>query len=172
MTDVSFVITAPSGQAPVISFENRVRQTHGVLIDIIVSAKKYIVYSSPYLRDLSQANNNINNALISALKRGVQLSILSTSDALKNINLDQYKGYNIHIYTPFDFKKKTDVFSHAKFCLSDGIQVYLGSANFTFAGLNNNLEMGVFSKGTLAKQVESFWAYMMNNDYLACKTFV
>jgi|WetSurMetagenome_2_1015567.scaffolds.fasta_scaffold07205_3 hypothetical protein len=49
--------------------------------------------------------------------------------------------------------------------MSDGKQV-LGSANFTAAGLNHNVEMGVYAKGTLAEQVESFWQYLLDNGFL------
>jgi phosphatidylserine/phosphatidylglycerophosphate/cardiolipin synthase-like enzyme len=166
LNEIEFTITAPDQTAPLIAYENRVRLTHGVLIDIIVLANEYIVFSSPYLKDFGSSNIYIHTAILAALKRGVKLHIITTESSLQVANIDQYKEFQVYIYTPNGNHSDGIVQSHSKFCLSDGKQVYLGSANFTFLGLNKNFEMGVYSKGTLAKQVESFWFYLLDNKYL------
>jgi len=51
--------------------------------------------------------------------------------------------------------------SHAKFCIADGKDAYIGSANLTGAGLSGNLEMGLLVQGELARQVEQFWQYLL-----------
>lgn len=166
MNLVEFVITTPEQHLPFIAIDNRVRQTHGVIIDIIIHANDYIVLCAPYLKDLEIANPHINTALIAALKRRVKLHVISTEISIEEAKINQYKGFDVSIYTPKQKQNERNVQSHAKFCLSDGKQVYLGSANFTFSGLNRNLEMGVYCKGNMAKQVESFWSYLIDNDFL------
>lgn len=47
--------------------------------------------------------------------------------------------------------------SHAKFCIADGIRAYLGSANLTFLGLNQHLEMCVLVQEDIARQIFQFW---------------
>jgi phosphatidylserine/phosphatidylglycerophosphate/cardiolipin synthase-like enzyme len=47
--------------------------------------------------------------------------------------------------------------SHAKFCVSDGVAAYIGSANLTGPGLAGHIELGVLVRGPVAKQVEEFW---------------
>lgn len=166
MDEIDFVITVPEAYAAEIAYANEVRQTHGVLIDIVLSAKKYIVLSAPYLRNLKIANPILNGALITALKSGVNLHVISTEQSFDNANIKQYSEYKVHLYIPNTNNETELLHSHAKFCLSDGRQVYLGSANFTVAGLNANLEMGIYSKGELAKQVESFWLYLLEKNIL------
>jgi hypothetical protein len=77
-----------------------VRQTHGLLIDIVLTAEDFIVLSSPYLRNLNSVNPALNGALIEALKRGVKLHILSAEKSLDFANLLQYKDYKVFIYKP------------------------------------------------------------------------
>lgn len=166
MNDIAFVITAPQDHAAKIAYDNKVRQTHGVLIDIVLAAKEYIVLSAPYLKDLATANPILNSALIAALKTGVTLHIVSTDESIELANIQQYKNSRVYFYKPNTFDSEHIIRSHAKFFMSDGKQVYLGSANFTVAGLKYNLEMGIYGKGSLAKQVESFWQYLLNNNYL------
>jgi phosphatidylserine/phosphatidylglycerophosphate/cardiolipin synthase-like enzyme len=165
VSEVSFVITAPQEYASRIAYENNVRQTHGVLIDILISAQQYVIFSSPYLRDLETSNRNINAALLVALKRGVSVSIIGLESELSYVNLNQYVGYDVRIYKPANLTFDNALYSHSKFCLADGQQVYLGSANFTFSGLNKNFEMGVYSQGSLAKQVESLCNYMIAHNF-------
>lgn len=166
MSEIDFVITAPQHQAAKIAYDNKVRQTHGVLIDIVLAAKEYIVLSAPYLRDLATANPILNSALLGALKTGITLHIISTDESMELANIAQYKDFLVYLYKPNSSISEQDYQSHAKFFMSDGKQVYLGSANFTVAGLKYNLEMGIYGKGSLAKQVESFWQYLLSNGYL------
>lgn len=168
LEDIEFVITAPGNFAAVITYENLVRQTHGVLVDMFMSAKKYIVIASPYLKDLKIANPHLQRVLMHAMSRGVHLSILSTKSAIEEVRLGQYDLKNtINLYVPVShFENDKIIGSHAKFCIVDGKYVYLGSANFTFSGLNKQFEMGIYSEGKLAKQVESFWEYLRDNRYI------
>ena len=49
------------------------------------------------------------------------------------------------------------VTSHAKFCVSDGVAAYIGSANLTGPGLAGHIELGVLVRGPVARQVEELW---------------
>ena len=163
---IEFVITIPDEESAKIAYENKARQTHGVLIDIVLAAENFIILSSPYLKDLKTVNPTLNGALLSALKKGIKLHILSTDKSFDLANLSQYNSSGIFLYKPNTTRGERLINSHAKFFMSDGKQVYLGSANFTIAGLNHNIEMGVYAIGNLAKQVESFWEYLLENRYI------
>lgn len=165
--NVEFVITAPDAYASIITYDNSVRQTHGVLIDMFLNAKDFIILAAPYLKDLSFANPNLNKALIRALEKGVSLSLISTTNSFENLNIEQYKGFSVNLYIPrINYENQNLIGSHAKFCIVDGASVYLGSANFTFHGLNKNFEMGIYSEGKLANQVYVFWRYLCDNDFI------
>jgi phosphatidylserine/phosphatidylglycerophosphate/cardiolipin synthase-like enzyme len=53
--------------------------------------------------------------------------------------------------------------SHAKFCVADGESAYVGSANLTGAGLSGQLELGLLVHGEVARQIEQFWDYAVEN---------
>lgn len=166
MDKVEFVITAPDAYASIITYDNSVRQTHGVLIDMFLNAKDFIILAAPYFKDLSFANPNLNRALINALEKGVSLDLITTTDSFENLNIEQYKGFSVNLYIPrSNYENQNVIGSHAKFCIADGVNVYLGSANFTFQGLNKNFEMGIYSEGKLANQVYAFWKYLCDNNY-------
>ncbi|MCG9129342.1 hypothetical protein JT359_17275 [Candidatus Poribacteria bacterium] len=55
--------------------------------------------------------------------------------------------------------------SHAKFCIADETSAYVGSANLTGPGLNENLEMGFLVNGKYAKQVSDFWNFMVEKRF-------
>ena len=163
---VEFVITAPDTYASIITYDNSVRQTHGVLIDMFLDARNFIILAAPYFRDLSYANPNLNRALLKALEKGISLNLISTTNSIENLNIEQYKGFSVNLYVPrSNYENENLIGSHAKFCIVDGLSVYLGSANFTFHGLNKNFEMGIYSEGRLANQVYVFWRYLCDNNY-------
>lgn len=169
MEDYQFVITPPQDYAAEISFENKTLNTLGVLIEIIQSAKRYIVIGSPYLHAFPQSNKALEYSLEAALSRGIRLHIVSTKKELKALNLAPYKSKDVWFYTP-EWENMSELGSHAKFCLADGHLVYMGSANFTYSGMNLHLEMGVYARGKMAKQVEEFWVYMVRGKFFKHKS--
>jgi len=163
--DFQFVITAPHGIAPFVSFENSVRQTHGVLIEMFIEAQSYIILAAPYLKDLEFSNRNMHKALLSALERKVSLRIMTTTKSVASLSLKIFENYDVQFLVPkSNLDNENIIGSHAKFCIVDGQSVYLGSANFTYSGLNTHFEMGIYFKGQLAKQVDSFWKHLVDNE--------
>lgn len=162
---VEFVITVPEKVSTDLCIKADARQTASVLIDIFLSARKYVILSSPFLQDFA-TNENLELSIQTALARNVKLIIISTGESLKGINLKRFKK-NITVYQPADNAKNSKVLgSHAKFCLADGELVYIGSANITIPGLGKHIEMGVLGKKQLAKKVEKFWNYLSEYGFL------
>jgi phosphatidylserine/phosphatidylglycerophosphate/cardiolipin synthase-like enzyme len=163
--EFQFVITAPYGIAPFVSFENSVRQTHGVLIEMFIEARSSIILAAPYLKDFEFSNKNLHEALLSALKRNVSLRILTTTKSVASLSLKIFEAYDVQFLVPkSNLDDENIIGSHAKFCIVDGRSVYLGSANFTYSGLNTHFEMGIYFTGLLAQQVESFWKHLVENE--------
>lgn len=168
-SDYQFVITPPQDYAAEVSYDNMTRNTLGVLAEIIQAADRYVVIGSPYLHGFPYKNKVIEYSLEAALNRGVQLHIVSTKGGLKKVNLKPYQSKDVWLYTP-EWDNMSGLGSHAKFCLADGRLVYMGSANFTYSGLNLHLEMGVFARGEMAKQLEQFWDYMVRKGFFKHET--
>ena len=56
--------------------------------------------------------------------------------------------------------------SHAKICVCDGAHAYVGSANLTMPGLNENFEMGLLVHGEVARQILDLWKLLMERGLL------
>lgn len=110
------------------------------------------------------------NALRHAVeKRHVELSIVTTGESLNSFSNIVWIASNrarVHFFRP---KSNVDVEQHlgfhAKFCIADEQIAYIGSANLTFLGLHQHLEMGVLLHGELAKQVSDFWRLLIINEF-------
>jgi len=54
--------------------------------------------------------------------------------------------------------------------VADGESAYIGSANLTGPGLSGQLELGVLVHGEIARQIEQFWDYAVENGLFVCVT--
>lgn len=144
--------------------------TVGVLTLLIAQAQQQIVIAAPFLqRDEGLSKPPLSNALDAALARGVHVHILSTGAALQDLSVGtkatQYTS-QIHLYQPqVNIEDSTKLGSHAKFCLADGKQAYIGSANLTRPGLGQHLEIGVLVEEEIAKQLQYLWEYLLQISF-------
>jgi len=161
---VQLVITPPRMFGAAFAEHFQFRMTVGVLIQLVVEAQRRIIITAPFLQSgYGLSNGPIADATQAALRRGVNVDIMSTGRSLGNINrawLTQQAQGNLRLFRPAaNVEDEERLGSHAKFCVADGERAYIGSANLTGPGLSEHLEMGLLVKNQIAKQVEEMWHY-------------
>ncbi|HLG64920.1 MAG TPA: phospholipase D family protein [Ktedonosporobacter sp.] len=161
---VELVITAPEPYGLALAYQMRCRTTLGVLTLLMAQAQRYVVIAAPFL----QAGHGLSegplaDALRAALRRGVNIAIVSTRQGLQTLNIaDLRKDVRGRLRLFQHQANKEDdqnLGSHAKFCLVDGEHAYVGSANLTGPGLSKHFEMGLLVHGKVARQIAEFWDY-------------
>ncbi|MXZ20386.1 MAG: hypothetical protein F4Y84_07235 [Caldilineaceae bacterium SB0665_bin_25] len=160
-SDVEVVITAPDRYAARLVMQIRARLTLGTLTQLIANSEHYVILSVPFIQENDSVSAPIFQALRSALRRSVNIDIVSTLAGLRIIaRMELQEGTNgrIRFYRPHaNIQDERRLGSHAKFCVSDGGHAYVGSANLTMPGLSENIEVGVLLHGEPARQIEDFW---------------
>ncbi len=161
-SSTTLVITAPAESMSTMAYSARCRQTLGVLTELIAIAADRLIISAPFLQPAAGISTGVlNAALKAALKRGVQVEIVTTGQSLAGLDVAALKSVakgNLKISQPTANVMDAKVLgSHAKFCVSDGAAAYIGSANLTGPGLGRYIELGVLVRGPIAHQVEEFW---------------
>lgn len=156
------VITAPADMIAPLAYSARCRQTLGVLTELIASATDRLIISAPFLQPGAGISSGVlNAALKAALHRGVKVELVTTGQSLSGLDIASLKGSamgRLRVSQPTTNVLDSRVLgSHAKFCVSDGVAAYIGSANLTGPGLAGHIELGVLVRGPVAKQVEEFW---------------
>lgn len=156
------VITAPETISAPLAYAARCRQTIGVLTELIATANQRVVIAAPFLQPGAGLSSGVlSAALVSALRRGVLVDLVSTGQSLLTIDADQLRkvtGGRLRLFRPVvNVLDEKVLGSHAKFCVADGSAAYVGSANLTGPALFGQLEMGILMRGPLARQVEEFW---------------
>ncbi len=169
-SQVELVLTLPESLGPEMAYLARARTTLGALTQMVAQAQRELVMAAPYIKGDIFGQGILQNALQHAVeKRHVQLSIVTTGESLGSFTNIAWITAN-QAWVRF-FRPKTNVGveqylgSHAKFCFADGQIAYIGSANLTFLGLHQHLEMGVLLYGELAKQVSDFWRLLILNEF-------
>lgn len=170
-TEAEFVITVPQSLGAVFAYHAKARLTLGVLVQMVAKAQQEIVISSPYMQsEQIFGRSDLAFALESAINRGVRLKIMSTGENLQLIrSLDWVVSNqtNIEFYQPqTNIERPEYLGSHAKFCLVDKSSAYIGSANFTYLGLHQHLEMGIVVYGEIAERIAEFWHLLVQQGYL------
>jgi phosphatidylserine/phosphatidylglycerophosphate/cardiolipin synthase-like enzyme len=156
------VITAPAEMISRLAYSARCRQTLGVLTELIAMATDRLIISAPFLQPGAGISTGVlNAALKAALKRGVNVELVTTGQSLAGLDISSLKRAafgHLRVSQPTTNVLDPKVLgSHAKFCVSDGVAAYIGSANLTGPGLAGHIELGVLVRGPLARQVEEFW---------------
>ncbi|MGA2085745.1 MAG: phospholipase D-like domain-containing protein [Terracidiphilus sp.] len=161
-SSTDLVITAPAEMIAPLAYSARCRQTLGVLTELIAAATDRLIISAPFLQPGAGISTGVlNAALKAALQRGVKVELVTTGQSLSGLDIASLKCVRpgcLRVSQP-----TTNVLdprllgSHAKFCVSDGVAAYIGSANLTGPGLAGHIELGVLVRGPVAKQVEEFW---------------
>lgn len=169
LSEVEMVITAPEPYAASLALRGRARMTLGALTQLIANAERYVTLSVPYIQEGDSVAVPIYLALQSALKRGVDVDIVSTLEGLRVFNKKNLgsgtKG-RLRFFRPrANVEDERRLGSHAKLCLCDGAHAYVGSANLTVPGLAENLEMGLLVHGQIAQQITEFWRFLLEEKF-------
>lgn len=161
---VELVVTAPEPFGASLAYRIRCRTTIGVLTQIIAESASHIIIASPFMQPgYGLSAGTLADALRAALKRGVNVDVLSTDQSLQTIDraslMHEAKGKIRFFQAVFHNLDGQQLGSHAKFCIADGELAYVGSANLTGRGLSGQVEMGVLIHGPVAHQIKEFWDY-------------
>lgn len=163
-SSVQLVITPPSVFGAAFAERFQFRMTLGVFTQLLAEARRQVIISAPYLQQgYGLSSGSIADATQAALRRGVNVDVMSTKRGLESIDqswLTQEAHGILRLFCPSaNVTNEERLGSHAKFCVADGQSAYLGSANLTGPGLSEHLELGVLVQGQIAKQIEEMWQY-------------
>jgi len=160
---VQLVITAPRKYGVDLAAYAECRTTLGILTELFVSAKKKVVVAAPFLQEgAGLSGGALKDTLAATLRRGVDVDVVSTRrglGTLASFQRQKYPGRLRFLRPEGEDEDRKRLGSHAKFCISDRENAYIGSANLTGPGLNENLEIGVMVRGEVAHQLERFWRH-------------
>jgi phosphatidylserine/phosphatidylglycerophosphate/cardiolipin synthase-like enzyme len=170
---VELVITTPKVYGVELAYHTGCRTTTGALVELIATARRRIVIAAPFLQSgYGISGGLLEEALSSAIQRGVSADIVSTGTGLEAVAVNrlQYCAMGrVRLYQPLaNLEHEAVLGSHAKFCIADCAHAYIGSANLTCAGLSGHLEMGVLAHGSLAQQVSDFWEHCVEIGLFTC----
>lgn len=166
--EFEFVVTLPDSLDKSIIDKYQLRTTVGVLTELFANAKEYIIIGAPFIQSVEGLQYGIiGKCMELALDRGVRIDIISTTSSLLNLNIKkELIGNLVHLFRPQkNIDNANTLGSHAKFFIVDKSIAYLGSANYTFKGINENLEMGFLVKGAAALQIYNFIKDLCNKGF-------
>lgn len=163
-SSVQLVVTPPGVFGAAFAERFQFRMTLGVLTQLLAEARLQAILSAPFLQyGYGLSSGSIAEAAQAALRRGVNIDILSTKRSLDNIDrawLTRNARGTLRLFCPAaNIANEERLGSHAKFCVADGQSAYVGSANLTGPGLSEHLELGLLVRGQIAKQIEEMWLY-------------
>lgn len=169
-SQVELVLTVPQSLGSEMAYLAHARTTLGALTQMVAQTQQELVMAAPYIKGDIFGQGILQNALRHAVeKRRIQLSIVTTGESLDsftNIAWITANQARVRFFRPkINVDVEQHLGSHAKFCIADGQTAYIGSANLTFLGLHQHLEMGVLLHDELAKQVSDFWRLLMLNEF-------
>lgn len=161
---VELVITAPEPYGLTLAYKTGCRTTLGVLTMLMAQAQRYVVIAAPFLQvGYGLSDGPLAYALQAALQRGINVDVVSTKHGLQTLSTlysQQSMLGKLRLYRHrTNIEDEQRLGSHAKFCLADGEQAYVGSANLTGPGLSEHFEMGLLVHGDVVQQMEKFWLY-------------
>jgi len=144
----------PASWAPVGTVPDRLRrqvivpglrQTAGVLLDIIDHARARLWMTAPFIE--RTGIEFLADAIIGALSREVAVVVITRPDVIVHdaisTLLARVEAERLGGLTLLEVKTEaSELGSHAKVCLADDEVCYLGSANLTAHGLGRHLELG------------------------------
>lgn len=173
---VDLVMTVPKPHDNALVYQMGCRTTLGVLVQLIAQAERRIIISAPFVYTrYDNASGIIIESITSSLRRGVNVDFLSTGSSLTDLRMklqiDDILLSRLKLYQTSDnYNDEQILGSHAKFCVADGESAYIGSANLTCTGLVGQLELGLLVHGEIAKKIEHFWDYSIEQG--AFKSFI
>lgn len=122
------------------------RQTAGVLLDIIDHARQTIWLTAPFVERAGM--EFLRESLLGAVERRVRISLVSRPGTLTGGSITtlvsgiESRGARNRFALYEVSTEVSDLGSHAKVCVADDSVCYLGSANLTAQGLGRHLELG------------------------------
>src|SRR5258708_5399767 len=117
---VELVMTAPEPFGSSLAYHTRSRTTLGVLIQLLVESRSHLIISAPFMQaGYGLSAGPLDIALQSALRRGVNVNIVSTGKGLNTIDhnrlTNEYPG-TLQMYRPNrNIEDERKLGSHAKF---------------------------------------------------------
>ena len=167
------VLTAPPEVAAAQFVRTPFRATLGAITQLVANAKTRVVMGSPFIEFQEVLNAGpIGQALAAALRRGVNVDLVSTAAALAEIvadhRIDRSTSGRLRLFQPGGNRADERALgSHAKFCLVDQMHAYLGSANFTEKGMTRHLEIGVIVHGAAARRLWDILDVLFRSGYFS-----
>jgi len=138
---------------------------------LIKKAEKHIYINAPYFT--SRLNKDIQDALKKALRRNVHIKFLLADSAyaqqeFEATELNKYKNVEVQYINISKLGHTYYGENHAKYATFDGKYAILGSANFSYPGFNNNIEINtLITKKSLVLDLENIfkldWKYADKN---------
>lgn len=134
LQEIELVITVPEPYGTSLAYRTRCRTTLGVLTQLLAQSREHVIIAAPFM----QAGHGLSDgplamAFRSALRRGVQVDVVSSGLSL--VTLDRDRLQREAFGCPRFFRPAPNLLddqrlgSHAKFCVADGESAYVGSAN-------------------------------------------
>ncbi len=168
---VEVVVTVPEPFGAELASRIGVRTTLGVLTELLASARKHVVIAAPFIQGAEGLQAGpLGMGLIAALKRGVNVDLITTGASLAGLALGSLRDLAGRRFRTFQPRGNVEdprmLGSHAKFCLCDSEHVYIGSANITQKGISGNLEIGVLLHGKPARQIRDLVRALVESDYI------
>jgi phosphatidylserine/phosphatidylglycerophosphate/cardiolipin synthase-like enzyme len=165
---VQLVVSAPSEHVVTLTYRAQCRTTLGALTQLIASARKTLVLAAPFLQaEQGLARGPMSEAVQAALRRGVEVQVLSTGKGLEAIDyrsLSEAAGHLTLLRPRPNLENERALGAHAKLCAADWETAYIGSANFTGPGLSYQVEIGVLVSGPVVRQLQAFWTYCLEEE--------
>lgn len=170
LPESEFVVTLPQAIGLSLASRTGARTTLGVLTELIASAREKVVLGAPFMQgEESLLAGPVGIAIRAALKRGVHFDLISTGASLANLVPRAFgpkQAGRVCLYRPKEnMLDERFIGSHAKFCISDVANCYVGSANFTQRGITNQLEIGVLLHGRVARQIHAFIERLLQSGF-------
>ncbi len=127
------------------------REVQNIFVDLIKSAQKEILITSPYFRLVRR----VKSALLDAVKRGVQVKIITNISLVKD-NVPFFTD-DVNIKTINEFYKTFQIYVwnqpsilHIKSMMIDQQMLYLGGVNFNQRSFYHDVENGILLSGETA----------------------
>jgi phosphatidylserine/phosphatidylglycerophosphate/cardiolipin synthase-like enzyme len=147
--------------------QGRFRDLDQFLRDLVVSAEASVLLVAPYLSSLGM--QALRGSLAAAAQRGVWIRLVTdasatsrkrNSEAINTLVADNEGRLVRPRLRVLSASSRLPVLFHAKFAVIDGIRGYLGSANLSFAGFEQNFEIGTGLAREQAEALDSLVSYL------------
>lgn len=154
-----------------IQFSVEGRSTQSLIEEMLRNAKKSIVIIGYSITE----EGGVLELISAAMKRGVEVVLVVHSDEesrnIEVISKNWLRNPKPLVYTRE--RGKTDVYFkiHAKMMVVDSSDLLVTSANLTWHGMSNNLEIGLRVRGKTAEKAYLLVDELIKSGYLTKKTW-